>query len=236
MEKQVSKRQIIENYILEQIQNGQLKAGDRIPGETELAEKFGFGRQTVHNCLRDLSNRGIIQRTPGRGSFVSGKPVNRNITHKKSFTDDMRSIGMEPGSILLEFKLCKASEYPDAASMLQIDGDEKLYYIVRLRTGDGKPIALQYLYTPYRYIGDIDLSALSGSFDKYMEHKGIHVSGFLTKLKAIEGNEKQLELLQVRSKALLKSLSIRYIEGNVPVQYTESLYRSDLFEYTFSSF
>ncbi|MBR4471529.1 MAG: GntR family transcriptional regulator [Erysipelotrichaceae bacterium] len=236
MEKQLSKRQIIENYILEEIKNGDLKVGDQIPGEIELAEKFGFGRQTVHNCLRDLANRGVLERTPGRGSFVSGKPVNRNIANKMSFTDDMRSIGMEPGSSLLEFRLSKASDFPMIADLLQLSEEEKLYYIVRLRTGNGTPIALQYLYTPYKYIGDIDLGTLSGSFDKYMENKGIQVEGFVTKLKAIEGNEKQLELLQVKSKALLKSLSVRYIDGKIPVQCTESLYRSDLFEYTFSSF
>ncbi|MBQ9424937.1 MAG: GntR family transcriptional regulator [Erysipelotrichaceae bacterium] len=236
MEKHVSKRQIIEDYILNEIGSGRLRAGDQIPAEHELVERFGFGRQTIHNCLRDLAIRGIIERTPGRGSFVSGKPVNRNISNKKSFTEDMRSIGMRPGSRLLEFKLADAREFPFAMKQLELNENEKMYYIVRLRTGDDMPIALQYSYTPYKYIGEIDLSALEGSFDRYIESKGIKTTGFITKLKAIEGNEKQLDLLQAKSKALLKSVSIRYFNGDVPLQCTESLYRSDLFEYTFSSF
>lgn len=236
MEKHPSKRQIIENYILEEIRKGHLRAGDQIPAEHELVEKFGFGRQTVHNCLRDLANQGIIERTPGRGSFVSGKPVNRNIANKMSFTEDMKSIGMVPGSRLLEFKVANAGEYPVAMNQLHLEENEKIYYIVRLRTGNDVPIALQYSYTPCKYIGDIDLEALNGSFDKYMEGKGIRISGFLTKLKAIEGNDKQIDLLQVKSKALLKSVSIRFVDNITPVQCTESFYRSDLFEYTFSSF
>ena len=234
--KRVSKRQIVQDYILNEIKSGRLKTGDQIPAESELVRKFGFGRQTIHNCLHDLAAQGIIQRTPGRGSFVLGKPVNRNIAKKMSFTEDMISVGMKPGSELIEFRLCDAEEFPWAMDILQLNAKEKLYYIVRLRTGDGMPVALQYSYTPYKYIGDIDISMLEGSFDRYMDSKGLSVSGFLTKLKAVEGNEKQLDLLQAKSKALLKSVSTRYINDITPVQCTESLYRSDLFEYTFSSF
>ena len=100
--KEPSKKQIIENYLLSEISKGNLRAGDQIPSEAELVEKFGFGRQTIHNCLKDLATRGIIERTPGKGSFVSKKPVDRNITIKKSFTDDMHSIGMTPGASLIQ--------------------------------------------------------------------------------------------------------------------------------------
>ena len=128
----------------------------------------------------------------------------------------------------------------DTAAQEQTTSGERRSGLLRSRfgrrTGDGMPVALQYSYTPYKYIGDIDISMLEGSFDRYMDSKGLSVSGFLTKLKAVEGNEKQLDLLQAKSKALLKSVSTRYINDITPVQCTESLYRSDLFEYTFSSF
>ncbi len=236
MEKKLSKKQIIENYILSEIRSGHLKVGDRIPAENELVEQFGFGRQTIHNCLKNLAVRGVIDRTPGKGSFVSGKPANRNVADKMSFTDDMRSIGRTPGAVLIEYRMTDAGEYPEVMEILKLPKHEKIYYVARLRTGDGIPIALQYSYTPVRFLGDIDLGALSGSFDEYLKQKGNRITGFSTKLTAVKAEEKQMQLLGIKEDVLLRSVSVRYTGKDAPMQYTVSYYRSDLFEYTISSF
>ena len=234
--KKTSKKQIIENYLLTEIVNGHFKIGDQIPSELELSKKFNFGRQTVHSALSDLALMGIIERTPGKGSFVSRHPVNRNIQKKKSFTEDMQSIGMVPGSQLLEFKIIKAKEVPEVAKELKIEASEELYALVRLRTGNNTPIALQYTYIPRKFIEHFDLSVLDKSLESYIESLGYDITGFLTILRAMEGNEDQLRILQTTNPAILNSISIRYVDTTIPLYYTSSFYRSDLYEYTFSSF
>lgn len=234
--KKTSKKQIIENYLLSEIGNGNFKIGDRIPSELELANMFNFGRQTVHSALSDLALMGIIERTPGKGSFVSRHPVNRNIQKKKSFTEDMQSIGMVAGSKLLEFKIVKGKEYPEIAHDLKIDLNEAMYAIVRLRTGNNTPIALQYTYIPVKFIPNLDLSVLDKSLDSYTESLGYNITDFFTRLRAVEGSDEQIQILQSTSKAILNSISIRYLDLSTPYQYTSSFYRSDLYEYTFSSF
>lgn len=231
-----SKKQTLENYLLSEIHNGNLKVGDLIPSEKELAAKFNFGRQTVHNALYNLAVKGVITRTKGKGSFVAYKPVNRNIQRKMSFTEDMESIGMIPGAKLLEFKIIKAKEIKDVQSGLNLPDNEEVYFIKRLRTGNGIPIALQYYYVPTKYLPNIDLSAINGSIDEYVKKNGIDVKGFVTKLSAIEAYEDQIANLGSGKRALLKSISIRYIDKDIPFQYTITYYRSDLYEYTFSSF
>ena len=231
--KKTSKKQIIENYLLTEIVNGHFKIGDQIPSELELSKKFNFGRQTVHSALSDLA---LIERTPGKGSFVSRHPVNRNIQKKKSFTEDMQSIGMVPGSQLLEFKIIKAKEVPEVAKELKIEASEELYALVRLRTGNNTPIALQYTYIPRKFIEHFDLSVLDKSLESYIESLGYDITGFLTRLRAMEGNEDQLRILQTTNRAILNSISIRYVDTTIPFYYTSSFYRSDLYEYTFSSF
>lgn len=234
--KKTSKKQIIENYLLTEIVNGNFKIGDQIPSELELAKKFNFGRQTVHSALSDLALMGIIERTPGKGSFVSRHPVNRNIQKKKSFTEDMQSIGMVPGSQLLEFKIVKAKEVPEVAKELKLDSNDELYSLIRLRTGNNTPIALQYTYLPRKFIEHFDLSVLEKSLESYIESLGYDITGFLTRLRATEGNEEQLHILQTTNRAILNSISIRYVNTTIPFYYTSSFYRSDLYEYTFSSF
>lgn len=234
--KRTSKKQIIENYLLSEINKGNLKYGDQIPSELELTKQFGFGRQTIHNALSDLALKGIIVRTPGKGSFVAGPSVNRNIKKKKSFTEDMHSIGMEPGSQLLEFRIVNAKDEPEVAKSLQIELNEKMYLNVRLRTGNGIPIALQYNYIPVKFIEHFDLSATEKSLNEYTAQIGYDVIGFVTKLRAVDGTEEQLSILKSKSRALLNSISIQYIDSNQPLSYTSSYYCSDRYEYTFSSF
>ncbi len=234
--KKSSKKQIIENYLLSEIGKGTFKIGDKIPSELELTEKFHFGRQTIHSALADLALMGIIERTPGKGSFVSSHPVNRNIQKKKSFTEDMNSIGMVAGSKLLEYKIVLGKDVPEVARELQVEHNESIYLVVRLRTGNNTPIALQYTYIPVKFIEHFDLSALDKSLDVYIQQIGYEISGFITRLRAVEGTEEQRKILETPTKALLNSISVRYIDMNRPLQYTSSFYRSDLYEYTFSSF
>jgi DNA-binding FadR family transcriptional regulator len=56
------------------IVDGTLKAGDRLPGERELAEHYQVSRNTVREALRSLENTGLLvmpKRGPGGGAFVA---------------------------------------------------------------------------------------------------------------------------------------------------------------------
>lgn len=56
----------LERLILE----GKLVPGARIPSERELAELLKVSRASVRDALRELENRGLIDRKPGRGTIV----------------------------------------------------------------------------------------------------------------------------------------------------------------------
>lgn len=56
----------LERLILE----GQLAPGEKLPAERELAEHMGVSRVSIREALRELENRGLIDRRPGRGTIV----------------------------------------------------------------------------------------------------------------------------------------------------------------------
>ena len=52
--------------------NGDIKAGDKLPSENELANKYSISRQTVRKALQVLHDEGYIYAEHGRGTFCSG--------------------------------------------------------------------------------------------------------------------------------------------------------------------
>lgn len=71
----------IRDSILEQIQTGKLKAGDRLPTVVALAQQLEVTKATVVRAFEDLSAAGNIVSHVGRGTFIADKPVNSNNIH-----------------------------------------------------------------------------------------------------------------------------------------------------------
>ncbi len=66
-----SLRSRIAAFVVSQIMAGEWQAGDRIMSESQLAERFGASRMTVHHALRELTTRGVLTRRSGSGTFVA---------------------------------------------------------------------------------------------------------------------------------------------------------------------
>lgn len=61
---------IIQNDILDQITNGSLSPGDRLPTEAELMKTYRVSRITVQRALSDLKQQGIIMSKARMGTFI----------------------------------------------------------------------------------------------------------------------------------------------------------------------
>lgn len=59
------------NQIIDNIQNGHLKAGDALPAERTMAETMGVSRPAVREVLRALELLGIIKTVPGGGNYIA---------------------------------------------------------------------------------------------------------------------------------------------------------------------
>ena len=56
--------------------SGELKPGDRLPPERELAEQFGVSRTVIRDAVKTLAGRGILHVKHGAGIFVSTSEEN----------------------------------------------------------------------------------------------------------------------------------------------------------------
>ncbi len=65
-------RQIVQQ-ITSLIKQGQLKPGDKLPTERELASRFSIARGTVKKAYELMTKEGLIETTHGRGTFISSR-------------------------------------------------------------------------------------------------------------------------------------------------------------------
>jgi DNA-binding LacI/PurR family transcriptional regulator len=65
------KHQQLREYLAKQIVSGQLKPGQKIPSEHQLAGSLGIARTTIRQAMASLENEGLIRRIQGKGTFVT---------------------------------------------------------------------------------------------------------------------------------------------------------------------
>ena len=63
----------ISRHLLTAIAAGKYGASDRLPSEAQLVKQFKVSRPTVARAFRDLTEKGIIERRAGSGTFVSNR-------------------------------------------------------------------------------------------------------------------------------------------------------------------
>jgi multiple sugar transport system substrate-binding protein len=61
----------LKTLIKKQIEQGELRPGDRVPTEAELCERYDISRTPVREALLDLVREGMLVRRAGRGTFVA---------------------------------------------------------------------------------------------------------------------------------------------------------------------
>lgn len=66
----------IADRIRRRVACGELKAGDKLPAEREMAEQFGVGRNAVREALRSLEMAGVVRLEKGRAGGAFIRPVN----------------------------------------------------------------------------------------------------------------------------------------------------------------
>ena len=61
----------IVQQVEDSITNGQLKPGDQLPAERDLAQSFGVSRTAVREAVKTLREKGLVEAYTGRGTFVT---------------------------------------------------------------------------------------------------------------------------------------------------------------------
>ena len=80
--------------------------------------------------------------------FVNSVQITKTANRTRSFSNDMRSIGKVPGSILVSYQVLHGPKSRRPPRPFDIGPEELVHCIERIRTGDGVKMALSYTYLP----------------------------------------------------------------------------------------
>lgn len=144
------------------IEEGEYPPCTAIPSENDLAETYGINRQTVRNAIDALVNEGLLRRVPGKGVYVLGKKMERDLDVLQGFTQTMLDKHVKPSFKVVAKVLRKAGE--KYSLMFGIEPEDDIFYIKRLCYADAEPVSLEEIYIPQYLVpkmGGIDLSIFS---------------------------------------------------------------------------
>lgn len=206
-----------------------MKPGDMLPSEEELCEKFQVSRTVIRQALNILVNKGIIERQRGKGTVVSRPKINEYLVSKLTgFYEDMQSQGLKPVTKVLRQELVKADEM--LGYYLNLDPEEEVILIQRLRFVNDEPLLVVSTYLPYKLCPDLLKESLEDkSLYDLLENKyGFRFVWGERSIEAMSASKEDAKFLQVKTGSPLILLkSITYIKGDIPIEYYEAKHRAD---------
>jgi GntR family transcriptional regulator len=188
---------VVRTELLTQIRSGRLHPGDQVPTEPQLMAAFNVSRTTVRRALRDLETMGLIDRQPGRGSFVSEPKVEPRLDRLTGFVEDMEALGLDATASVELIESLPADA--EVSQQLQLAPGESVVHIERVRLANGTPISFDDSYFPADLGSRIATENLEEEpFYSILEGKyGIALAGADYVLSASSADERVAHLLSI---------------------------------------
>lgn len=218
----------LKTYIEEQINKGNWEPGTKILSEPELSNQFKVSRTTVRQAIGELVNEGKLKRTQGRGTFVSEISIYKQIERISGFTWDMRARGLVSCSKILTFEVITPP--PHIVEALQIQADQNIIKLKRLRLGNQKRIALETMYLPYgRFKSLMDINIGDSSVYEILGEKYDLIPTHSTQtIEAIRCPAAEAEFLGIPAGfPVFLFKTVAFDQFDQPFEYTEGFYRGD---------
>ena len=154
------------------IAEGRFAAGERLPGETEIAETYRVNRHTVRRALAALAERGLVRAERGSGTYVEAPRLAYPLRSRTRFSEIVGAGGREPRG-----QLIAASEEPatrELARQLGLKVGATLIRIESVRLADRAPICVSTSWLSAEQFPDAGkIFGNVRSMTKLLEHYGI---------------------------------------------------------------
>lgn len=201
--------------------------GAAAPSERDLVDRFGVARMTVRQALDALVVEGVLERVPGRGTFVAGP--RRVPTGVSSFTEEMsrRGLATETRTILIECVPARET----ISTALRIQPGEPVVHWRRLRLVDGRAVCLSDTFLPEILVHGLVDHPPASLYDE-LAARGRRPGWAEDGISAATSSAEEAALLDMVPGDVVLRHCRRALWGETVVEVSRSVYRGN--EHTFS--
>jgi GntR family phosphonate transport system transcriptional regulator len=154
------------------IANGSFAAGEKLPGEMEIAETYRVNRHTVRRALAMLAERGLVRAERGSGTYVEAPRLAYPLRARTRFSEIVGAGGREPRGQLID--ACEEPATRELARQLGLKTAAPLIQIEALRLADRTPVCVSTTWlSAERFPGAGNVFASVRSMTKLLAHYGI---------------------------------------------------------------
>jgi GntR family transcriptional regulator len=218
--------------IEEMIESGELKPGEKIPSLIELTNKFNASEEDIKDVLAELVYEGEIEcfrPEPSDVFIIPKRELWGTLGGSHSITKEARKRNQNPGVEILEWKLVEA--WPSIARRLELDIEDKVQIMERLRLVDELPVAIEVSYFPAKLYPGItsDLFTEEGSGQSsfaVMEQKfGLKSEKAFDEVTVVCLEKREADALQVEpGTPVLERFRVTISDKNIPIKASRALW------------
>lgn len=209
------------------IDDGEFVPGSAIPSENELVQTYKLHRLTVRSAITTLVNEGLLKPVQGRGVFVVGKKLGRDLEKLTGFHQTMRERDIIPETrVMLKTRRPAGLKY---AQILEISVEDQLYYIRRLCLAENEPVSIEDIYIPCEVLSNLDAVDLNvfSLFDIY-KFNGIQLTKAWQTISVTNLDAKDARILQIKPETkVLMFECVSRDENDKVIEFSRSFTRSD---------
>lgn len=223
--------QQIAQSLMQSIEQGELKAGDPILPQRELAQFLEVSRVTVRKAIELLIEQQLIDQKQGVGTYVAAKKrwlIEKSFASLSSFTEDVLKQGEEPNSKLIN----QSIDLPSLVEQqkLQINAETKILRLERVRFAGKQPLAFETSVIPFDCLKG-ELAEGESLYLRLSQNDCAPITA-TQHLNACNAPEKIAQFLDIKTgDALLFIERQSFSKQKIAVEYTSSYYRGDIYDF-----
>jgi GntR family transcriptional regulator len=225
----------VRRRLLEEISSGELRPGDRLGTERELAARLSVSRSTLRQVLAVLAQAGTVRRVPGRagGTFVTHTKVDRDLSAIVGLPEYLRRQGFVAGTRVLSATMAGADDL--AAGHLAVPVGSLVLDIARIRLADGVPISLERVRLPAEmFPGLLELPLGESLYELLDRQYGIRPEDVVEHLEVVDASTDEASLLGVSARTPLLAITrTSSTADGIPFEFSQDLFRADRTRVTF---
>ncbi|MBR5306407.1 MAG: GntR family transcriptional regulator [Oscillospiraceae bacterium] len=220
--------------IEENILNGELKDGEKVPSENQLCKQYNVSRITVRQALAKLEQKNLLYSVHGKGTFVQTKQISQGLSKITSFDKTLEEKGLKGYTEIEQYTKSKIPE-----NIKNIFNSENIHRLCLVGYANDMPLVYYNSYLK-SYIAEEmypiakKWEAEKQGFSTWNIYKELKIQHLLMeqKITAVIADNHIAKILHISKGDPVVKMETYAYEKNALVEYKIAYYRADKYSFT----